>query len=333
MSTGILRLQDGGTEWWDDMADTLSDAYSSSEGPSTTVSFEPPWVEQMRRGYLGNVWDWAKQPTPIPTQQYAGLDPYELQARGMVGGLGGFQPYIQQAGGAYGQGLGATGQGIQAGYYGAQGYDPAMGKSFYNPYEEDVVQQSLQDVYKNFATQDVAQRSGAVGQGAYGGGRGRLMAEERYKQLGKGMTETAGGLRHQGYGAAQQQAQQAFQDQQARMQRAGEMGMRGGQLYGTLGTGIAGLGQAGQNMLMNQINLTNTLGSQARGIADKRLAAQYQTAQGLAGEPLNRLTALASLIKGMLPSTKGAGITTKYGAMENQGDLIKALLDLLGGSE
>jgi len=35
----------------------------------------------------------------------------------------------------------------------------------------------------------------------------------------------------------------------------------------------------------------------------------------------------------MMPSTKGAGITTKYGAMENQGDLIKALLDLLGGSE
>ena len=329
MSTGILRLQDGGTSW----EDLLSGSYSSSEGPTTTVSFEPPWVEQMRRGYLGNVWDWAKQPTPIPTQQYAGLDPYELQARGMVGGLGGFQPYIQQAGGAYGQGLGATGQGIQAGYYGAQGYDPAMGKSFYNPYEEDVVQQSLQDVYKNFATQDVAQRSGAVGQGAYGGGRGRLMAEERYNQLGKGMAETAGGLRHQGYTSAQQQAQNAFADQQARMQRAGQMGIQGAGMYGTLGTGLAGIGQTGQNMLMNQINLTNTLGSQARGIADKRLAAQYQTAQGLAGEPLNRLTALASLIKGMLPSTKGAGITTKYGAMENQGDLIQALLDLLGGNE
>ena len=329
MNTGILRLQDGGTSW----EDLLSGAYSSSEGPSTTVSFEPPWIEQMRRGYLGNVWDWAKQPTPIPTQQYAGLDPYELQARGMVGGLGGFQPYIQQAGGAYGQGLGATGQGIQAGYYGAQGYDPAMGKSFYNPYEQDVVQQSLADVYKSFGEEDVGARAGAVGQGAYGGGRGRLMAEERFKQLGRGMTEAAGGLRHQGYTSAQQQAQQAFQDQQARMQRAGQMGMQGAGLYGTLGSGIAGLGQMGQNMLMNQINLTNTLGSQARGIADKRLAAQYQTATGLAGEPLNRLTALASLIKGMMPSTKGAGITTKYGAMENQGDLIKALLDLLGGSE
>jgi len=304
-------------------------ATTSTQGPGSTISFEPPWIEEMRRGYLGNVWDWAKQPTPIPTQQYAGLDPYELQARGMVGGLGGFQPYIEQAGGAYGQGLGATGQGIQAGYYGAQGYDPAMGKSFYNPYEENVVQQSLDDVYKNFATQDVAKRYGAVGSGAYGGGRGRLMAEERYKQLGKGMAETAGGLRHQGYTSAQQQAQDAFQQQQQRMQRAGEMGLRGGQLYGTLGTGIAGIGQTGQNMLMNQINLTNTLGSQARGIADKRLAAQYQTATGLAGEPLARLGALGKMITGMLPKTQGTGITSTFGSVEDQATVIQGLKDLL----
>ena len=326
MSTGILRLQDGGTSW----EDLLSGAYSSSEGPSTTVSFEPPWIEQMRRGYLGNVWDWAKQPTPIPTQQYAGLDPYELQARGMVGGLGGFQPYIQQAGGAYGQGLGATGQGIQAGYYGAQGYDPAMGKSFYNPYEQDVVQQSLADVYKSFGEEDVGARAGAVGQGAYGGGRGRLMAEERFKQLGRGMTEAAGGLRHQGYTSAQQQAQQAFADQQRRMQQAGAMGLQGAGLYGTLGQGIAGIGQMGQNLLMNQINMMESLGGTARGIADKRLAAQYETAQGLAGEPLNRLAALGKMIINMLPGTKGTGITATAGGSAEQGQALIALLKDLG---
>jgi len=319
MSTGILRLQEGGG----------AEEYYSTEGPRSTISFEPPWIEQMRRGYLGNAWDWAKQPTPIPTQQYAGLDPYELQARGMVGGLGGFQPYIQQAGGAYGQGLGATGQGIQAGYYGAQGYDPAMGKSFYNPYEEDVVQRSLDDVYKNFATQDVAKRAGAVGQGAYGGGRGRLMAEERYNQLGRGMTDTAGGLRQQGYTSAQQQAQNAFADQQARMQRAGQMGIQGAGMYGQLGQGIAGIGQMGQDMLMNQINLTNTLGSQARGIADKRLAAQYQTAQGLAGEPMNRLVALGNMIQSMLPQTQGTGITTEFGSIRGQDKAVDDLTALL----
>ena len=164
---------------------------TSTEGPGTTVSFEPPWMEQMRRGFLDNAWNWAAQPTPVPTQQFSGLDPYEMQARNLTSGLGGFQPYLQQGAGAYGQGLGHLGQGMQAGYMGAQAYNPNMGKAFYNPYEDQVVQKSLDDVYKNFSQQDMQARSGAVGAGAYGGGRGRLMAQERFNQLGEGMAGTA----------------------------------------------------------------------------------------------------------------------------------------------
>ena len=83
-------------------------------------------------------------------------------------------------------------------------------------------------------------------------------------------------------------------------------------------------------MLMNQINLTNTLGSQARGIADKRLAAQYQTATGLAGEPLNRLAALGKMIISMLPGTKGTGITATAGGSAEQGQALIDLLKQLG---
>ena len=87
----------------------------------------------------------------------------------------------------------------------------------------------------------------------------------------------------------------------------------------------------GQNMLTNQINMMNTLGGQARGIADQRLGAQFQTAQGLAGEPLARLGALASLIQGMLPKTMGTGITTNYGNVPDQGTLLKNLIDEIFG--
>tara|TARA_R110000823_G_scaffold143286_1_gene273507 strand:+ start:386 stop:1327 length:942 start_codon:yes stop_codon:yes gene_type:complete len=302
----------------------------STYGPSSRISFEPPWVEQMRRGFLGNAWDWAKQPTPIPTQQFSGLDPYEMQARNYASGLGGFQPYVQQGGRMYGQGLGALGQGIQAGYAGAQGYDPSMGRAFYNPYEDEVVQRSLDDVYKNFAQTDMGARASEVGAGAYGGGRGRLMANERYNQLGKGMAGTAGQLRSQGYNTAQAQAQNAFDSQQQRLQGAGQMGMTGAQMYGDLGTGLGQLGQMGQGMLSSQVNTLNTLGGQARGIADNRLASQYKTAEGLSGEPLQRLMSLANLIGGMLPKTGGTGITTDYGSLAagDQSSLIKSLLEL-----
>ena len=302
----------------------------STQGPGSTVSFEPPWMEQMRRGFMDNAWNWAGQPTPVPTQQFSGLDPYEMQARNLTSGLGGFQPYLQGGAGAYGQGLGALGQGVQAGYYGAQGYDPNMGKAFYNPYEDQVVQKSLDDVYKNFSQQDMQARSGAVGSGAYGGGRGRIMEQERFNQLGQGMADTAGQLRQAGYSQAQQQGMNTFQDQQRRMQQAGQMGMTGAGMYGNLGQGIAGLGQMGQGMLSNQINMMNTLGGQARGIADQRLASQYKTAQGLADEPLNRLGALGKLLTGMFPKTQGTGITTQYGNVDDQEQLLKDLFESLG---
>ena len=252
-------------------------------------------------------------------------------ARGMVGGLGGFQPYIQQAGGAYGQGLGAVGQGMQAGYYGAQGYDPAMGKSFYNPYEEDVVQQSLADVYKSYGIEDVGARAGAVGQGAYGGGRGRLMAEERFKQLGRGMTEAAGGLRHQGYGAAQQQAQQAFQDQQARMQRAGQMGMQGAQIYGNLGQGLMGVGETGQQLLRNQMSTLGGLGQTARGIQDRMYQSQFDASSALAKEPYERMQFLQQMMQSMFPSGPTTGIVTAYNQQDpNSVNFLALLKEMFG---
>jgi hypothetical protein len=261
----------------------------------------------------------------------AGLDPYEMQAMGMAGGLGGFQPYLQQAGSAYGQGLGATGQGIQAGYYGAQGYDPAMGKSFYNPYEEDVVQQSLADVYKSYGIEDVGARAGAVGQGAYGGGRGRLMAEERFKQLGRGMTEAAGGLRHQGYTSAQQQAQNAFADQQRRMQQAGAMGMQGAQIYGNLGQGLMGVGETGQQLLRNQMATLGGLGQTARGIQDRMYQSQYDASSALAKEPYERMQFLQQMMQAMFPSGPTTGITTAYNQQDpNSVNFLALLKEMFG---
>tara|TARA_R110000851_G_scaffold124414_1_gene254662 strand:+ start:31 stop:507 length:477 start_codon:yes stop_codon:yes gene_type:complete len=156
------------------------------------------------------------------------------------------------------------------------------------------------------------------------------MANERYNQLGKGMAGTAGQLRSQGYNTAQAQAQNAFDSQQQRLQGAGQMGMTGAQMYGDLGTGLGQLGQMGQGMLSSQVNTLNTLGGQARGIADNRLASQYKTAEGLSGEPLQRLMSLANLIGGMLPKTGGTGITTDYGSLAagDQSSLIKSLLEL-----
>jgi len=305
-----------------------SSGSSGPYGPQSTIGFEAPWVEQYRRGFFDNLTNLTRDPMPTPQRGVAGLDPFEMQARSLSGGLGGFHPYLQQAGGAYGQGLGALGQGTQAGYMGAQAYDPSMGKAFYNPYEDQVVQKSLDDVYKNFSQQDMQARSGAVGSGAYGGGRGRLMAQERFNQLGEGMAGTAGQLRQQGYSQAQQQAQGAFQNQQQRMQNAGQMGMQGAGMYGNLGQGIAGLGSTGQQLVRNQMATLGGLGQTARGIQDTMYGSQFDAANQLAKEPYGRMQFLAKMMQGMLPQGPSTGITTTWNQNQNP-DPFTTIAELL----
>ena len=204
----------------------------------------------------------GKTPTPVAVQQFAGLDPYEMQARTLAGGLGGFTPYIQQGGqmiqeglgvarqgqgalaGAqdmYGQGTGLVGQGT--GLYGlgtqltgqASDYYRAA-SSFYNPYEQDVVQQTLSDLQERSAKQGVADRSQAVSRGAFGGSRGRLMEQERERAFGRGAAEAVGDIRRKGFEGARSAAMTAGQG----------LGALGGQL-GRFGSGLGNLGgQLGQ---------------------------------------------------------------------------------------
>ena len=89
-------------------------------GPSTTATYEEPYAQAMRRGFLESAFGMAKQPIPVPVRQVAGLDPMEMHARSLAGGLGGFTPYIQQGGQMMQEGLGAARQG-QGALAGAQG--------------------------------------------------------------------------------------------------------------------------------------------------------------------------------------------------------------------
>ena len=263
--------------------------------PSTTATYEEPWAGGMRRGYLESIFNLAQQPTPVPVQQVAGLDPMEMQARQMAGGLGGFTPYIQQGGQMMQQG---------AGYF-----TPAGIQQFYNPYEQDVVQQTMQDMREQNQQQGMANRGRAVSAGAFGGSRGRLMEQERERSFGRGMMEGIGGIRSQGFGQAMQGAQAA------------------GQGLGTMGRAFGQLGMTGQQGLMNQINAFNQMGQTGRNIQDQMYGAQYGAAQQMAQEPWQRMGQWGNMMQGMMPKT-GAATTFKANAGTNP---FLGLLSLLTG--
>ena len=297
---------------------------ASYADPTTQAFYDQPYAGAMRRGFLESAASLARQPQPVPVRQHAGLDPYEMQARQLAGGLGGFTPYIQQGGnmmqggygamqqgvGAlpmaqqfYGQGAGLVGQGT--GMYGqaagmtsraADMFAPGAAQQFYNPYEDQVVQGTIEQMNQQNQEQGQADRARAVSSGAFGGSRGRLMEQEREKSFGRGLTQAVGGLRQQGWNQAQQAAQQAGQG-------LGTVG----QGMGRMGAGFADLGMLGQRGLGTMIGAFDRLGQTGRGIQNQMYGAQFDAADRMGAEPWNRLTNWKNMMSGMLP--QGANTT------------------------
>jgi len=348
-------------------------------GPTTTGRYEEPYAQAMRRGFLESSFGLAQTPTPVPVKQVAGLDPYERQARALAGGLGGFTPYIQQGGQMMQEGLGVArqGQGALAGaqdMYGqgtelvGQGtglyglgtqltgqasdyFRPGAASAFYNPYEQDVVQQTLRDLQEQSAKQGIADRTQAVSRGAFGGSRGRLMEQERERAFGRGAAEAIGDIRRKGFEGARSAAMTAGQGLGRLGGQLGTfgsgLGNLGGQLgqfgsglsnvagqYGNLGrdigqfgTGFAGLGTTGQSNLLRQINALEGLGRTGRGIQDQMYGAQFDAADRLALEPRQRLAGLQSALS-LLPKTYA---TTTFNPIANTYDPMRGIMDLLGG--
>ena len=68
-------------------------------------------------------------------------------------------------------------------------FDPNLTEQFYNPFEDRVVQQTIDDVFKRGDIADVAQRARDIqsgGESAFGS-RARLTADERRSALGRGL--------------------------------------------------------------------------------------------------------------------------------------------------
>jgi hypothetical protein len=269
---------------------------ASYADPTTQAYYDQPYAGAMRRGFLESAAALARQPMPIPVQQVAGLDPYQMQARALAGGLGGFAPYLQQGAGMAQQGFGT----MQAG---AGMYNPYAAQQFYNPYENQVIQGTMEQMNKQNQAQAQADRARAVSSGAFGGSRGRLMEQEREQAFGRGLTQAVGGLRQQGYSQAQNLAQNAAQG----------LGQIGAQM-GQMGSGFANLGMLGQQGLGSMISTFNQLGGQGRDVQQQMYDAQYNAANRMAMEPWKRMQAYQGML-GMLPQ----GAYTKYGSQPGTG--------------
>jgi hypothetical protein len=243
---------------------------------STTSTQVDP---QVKAAYLGNV-DYARQAANnLGARQIAGFDPLyqqgETQALAAGSGVGRQQ-------------LGMAGQltGALAAYAPREiRPDQALTQQYYNPYEQQVVNTSLNDLEqaRQRATQQMGQQ--AMASKAFGGSRHgvaeALTSGEYSKQAGSMLAN----LRNQGYQQALGLAQaQQLANQQAGMQGAqfrlgaaqqlGQMGQaQTGADYMAAQTAM-GLGGARQQLVQQQLDAARNLGLERLGITQSALGLQ-----------------------------------------------------------
>ena len=260
-----------------------------------------------QESYLEDIFKSAKDLTgsgtqmPYSAQQLAGLSPAQQQAiTGAMGGVGAYQPYLQQGSAAIGQGIGAVGAGLdtmgnaltqlpgaqqqyqnqadaaglatqqgQAGLGQAQGmtaganynFDPNSYQSYMDPYMNDVVQQQYQDIQRQGDIAKQGANAQAVGSGAFGGSRQGIQQAEINRNVLDQQARTGSQLRSAGFQQASNMAQQAAASQaQQQLQQANQYGQQAGAI-GQLGqAGAQQMGQVGQG-LGNLAQLTGQIGS------------------------------------------------------------------------
>ena len=125
-------------------------------------------------------------------QFIAGLDPLQQQAIGQAGGLGAYEPYLQQASALRG---------------------PTAYQAYMSPYQKDIIDTTLEgyDIQAQKGLGAISQQ--AIQSGAFGGGRQGVAEAEYRSQSDLNRAALQAQLLQQGFGQAQQLAAQQYSQQ------------------------------------------------------------------------------------------------------------------------
>ena len=218
--------------------------------------------------------------------QVAAQDPLQAaayaQAVDPTRGLGSFQPFLTKAGTAADAATALTGTGAGTG--------AGSIASYMSPFQQQVIDTTLQEFDKQRQIQQNQQAAAALGTpGAFGGGREGVMRAEFQAASDLNRAKILADLQQRGFQQAQQARQQDLSNQ---------MGIA--QLQ-------SGLGGAAQDFSRAQISGLGTLGAQQQAQNQAILDAQRSAAQMAVQDPRRRLSMLGQGIAGLTP---GAGSVT-----------------------
>jgi len=193
-------------------------------------------------------------------QFIAGQDPLQLQAQQLATqGIGAYKPFLQAA-------QASTG--------------PGAYKQFMSPYQQDVIDTTMADfdVQAQKGAQGIP--AAAIAAGAFGGGREGVQRAEYQASSDRNRAGIQAQLRQQGFGQAQQLAQQNYANQ-------------------------LGLGSAQQQFMGQDIGALSTIGAQNQAQQQAQLSARQQLLQQQLQQPLSAAQAYGSGVTGLIAGYPG----------------------------
>jgi hypothetical protein len=224
-------------------------------------------------------------------QQVAPETQLQQQARGLAGGLGDYQQYLNQA----------------QQYSGPQAY-----QQFMSPYQQQVIDTTLTEFDKQRQQAMAGQQAQAVAGGAFGGAREGVQRAEYGAQTLQDRAALQAQLLQQGFGQAQQAAGQAFQQQQGLASLQPQL----------LGSQIGAMSALGQQQQQQQQAILD-----AQATAAKEAAFEPYTRYGLVGQ---QLTGLAGGFPGQVqtynPIQPASASQTLFGSLAGLGGLAGKVL-------
>ena len=274
----------------------------------------PPYMEGLQKRLLQSVFgtfDGEDQKTPglidkpikLPDFKIAGMDPLQQMALSYAPQMfGSFQPYMQGAQAQIGSGLGTLGAastGIGAGL--GQLADPSESvKKFFDPFQEQVIQQAEKDIERDADLRSQKLLSGLQGRGQGIGsgkrsGRSAVLEAELARNTADQKARTLSGLRSGGFKDAMTNMLRSSQLLGGLGGALGQVGGMYNQFAGTtgdLGRLTSELGRADLGTLMN-------LGQFGRGFQQQVLDANRQNLMQGIMEPFTRLQLGSNFLTGM----------------------------------
>ena len=220
----------------------------------------------------------------------AGMDPLQTQAMNLATqGVGSYSPYLQAAQ----QNVTGAQQNYanQAGLTGPNAY-----QNFMSPYQQQVIDSSLQSFDSSRIGDRQAIQDQAVASGNFGGGREGAMLGQYDADSTFGRSALMAQLQSQGFNQAQNSAQQAFQNQ-------GQMGLN---QFG-LANQQLGLSNFNRTGMGQDISALGSLGAINQGQEQANLTANQNAAKTAAYEPYGRLNQYGQGLTGL-----AGGVASSY---------------------